>query len=725
MGTKLKSLASNFFVKALCILLISIAAAVVVKAAAPLPELSNYRLQSYFEPDYIGSARAEQDVNDMLINLETLLRYKSVTYLQSKEFITEGMIKQEKDDLYNSYLNSYTGGYADGAYNSYARFENFEKAYAYEIENIPNRIAEQYISQFQTAQHEINKKSENIEYYATNGQEVFKNGSEDKQYYLGRNLHYVNDSESASEINAETTSDYNVTVFARTYYNLENENYKLYFAVSDKYAADYEKELEIIKSIINKFLTITGVAAAIALFCFITLTVGIKGRLKEPDENGKYKISFLSRIYTEIYFLLLIPVWLIFYAGMVGIGDLGWYDSFRGYVYRWSYSVQVNLLMAIIGITMFCLLLIYSCFVKKLKEKVFLKKSFVGDIFALGTKGVRKMFSLTSLTVKIVFMLLAACLLFLFTVIMLTTDLYGANLLLMLLVFASTILYFLALAFFISKQYTILSNGVKEIRNGKTDTKIEVKGKEFKVLADDINSIGDGISAAVEAEIKSERMKTELITNVSHDIRTPLTSIIAYADLLENEGLQSEKAHEYLKVIISKGQRLKSLTDNLFDLSKATSKNLIVSFESLSLKELISQILIEFEDDLSEKELETVVNVDSIKILADSQLSFRIIENLLTNITKYSLKGSRIYIDAERIGGSVKIIFKNISSTALNINSEELTERFIRGDSARNTEGNGLGLSIVKSFAEAMNGSFGIEVDGDLFKAVWTVAGVY
>lgn len=219
--------------------------------------------------------------------------------------------------------------------------------------------------------------------------------------------------------------------------------------------------------------------------------------------------------------------------------------------------------------------------------------------------------------------------------------------------------------------------------------------------------------------MKSERLKTELITNVSHDIRNPLTSIITYVDLLKHEKDQV-KASEYLEVLDQKAQRLKLLTDDLFEASKASSGNIPVQLDKIDIVSLITQGLGEVNDKIEAMDLNIKLNHPDYKVYvtADGKLLWRSIENILSNIFKYALERSRVYIDIEDMDNEIRISFKNISAYELNITADELMERFKRGDESRNSQGSGLGLSIARNLIELQKGRFTIHVDGDLFKAI-------
>ena len=238
-----------------------------------------------------------------------------------------------------------------------------------------------------------------------------------------------------------------------------------------------------------------------------------------------------------------------------------------------------------------------------------------------------------------------------------------------------------------------------------------------------VNDIASGFSNAIQESLKSERLKTELITNVSHDIKRPLTSIINYVDLLKKENIEDEKVKEYIDILDKKSQRLKKLTEDLVEASKVSSGNVKLKLENIDIKELFNQTIGEFKDKFEEKNLKIEVKMpeEDIKIKADSRYLYRIIENLFSNITKYALESSRVYIDIveknkDKDKEYINISIKNISKDKLNISSDELMQRFVRGDKSRYTEGSGLGLSIAKSLTELQGGRFNIIIDGDLFK---------
>ena len=271
-----------------------------------------------------------------------------------------------------------------------------------------------------------------------------------------------------------------------------------------------------------------------------------------------------------------------------------------------------------------------------------------------------------------------------------------------------------------SKDIDEIKKGVSEVRNGNVAYKIpELKSEDMKALATNINDIAKGLDESVSAKVKAERMKTELITNVSHDLKTPLTSIISYTELLANvEGLP-EEAKDYAQIIANKSDRLKTLTQDLFDISKVQSGNESVVLEKLDVSLLINQSLGEHDNEIKKSELPFCVNAPKeLYISADGRKMSRVISNLISNILKYTMKNTRVFISAYEENGEVVMEFKNIASYPMDFNAEEIVGRFVRGDESRTQEGNGLGLAIAKSYTEICNGKFEIVLDGDMFKAI-------
>ena len=266
-----------------------------------------------------------------------------------------------------------------------------------------------------------------------------------------------------------------------------------------------------------------------------------------------------------------------------------------------------------------------------------------------------------------------------------------------------------------------LQKGGEAIAEGDMNYRVNTRHllPAFRRHGENLNSIGTGMQKAVEVQMRSERMKAELITNVSHDIKTPLTSIVNYVDLLKTAGLDSPQAPEYLEVLDRQSARLKKLTEDLIEASKASTGNITVHAERTDVNVLVAQAAGEYEEKFKARALEPVLDfrVQEPCVWADGRLLWRVLDNLMSNICKYSLEHTRVYVQTQAQDGRLTVTFKNISREPLNVSAEELMERFVRGDASRNTEGSGLGLSIARSLTELMGGSFALAVDGDLFKA--------
>ena len=292
-------------------------------------------------------------------------------------------------------------------------------------------------------------------------------------------------------------------------------------------------------------------------------------------------------------------------------------------------------------------------------------------------------------------------------------------------VFAYSIFLYLFLRKYLMKierDYARLFKVTKQLADGNLDVGMDEDLGIFNAFKEEVRQVQGGFKKAVEAEVKSQRMKTDLIANVSHDLKTPLTSIITYTDLLKDESLSDEKRMQYLETLDQKANRLKILIEDLFEMSKASSGNITINLQEVEVTSLMKQTLLELEDKIEEANLMIRSNFPDHKVILmlDSERMFRVFDNLILNITKYAMPRTRAYIDILDNENQVQIIFKNMSAEEINVNVDELTERFVRGDQARHTEGSGLGLAIAKSFVELQEGTFEIQIDGDLFKVIIT-----
>jgi signal transduction histidine kinase len=269
----------------------------------------------------------------------------------------------------------------------------------------------------------------------------------------------------------------------------------------------------------------------------------------------------------------------------------------------------------------------------------------------------------------------------------------------------------------VTNDYQILLQSAHHLSQGEFNDKINQDLGLFNSLKDELNCINDGFKDAVSKEVASQKMKTELISNVSHDLKTPLTSIISYIDLLKNEDLSKEQQDEYIDILDRNTKRLKTLIEDLFEVSKVNSGNIQLNPIDLDIHALLQQVLFEYQEQFEHHHLNLKNDYENKKIIChlDSEKTYRVLENLCQNICKYALEHTRVYLQIVETNQQVIVVFKNISAHEIS-NSDDLTERFVQGDTSRKSEGSGLGLAICKSFVEVQGGTFEVNVDGDLFK---------
>ena len=389
-------------------------------------------------------------------------------------------------------------------------------------------------------------------------------------------------------------------------------------------------------------------------------------------------------------------------------------------------SLEVSLIVTAYFSIYIVIAIIFDTFVRRLKAKTFWKSTIIGKIFKqLGKlfsklekffkelKGTSKFFDKT--TKKFILDCVIAIVFVIIILLIFHEDLVFTAVLETVIVVIFIFRLLKAIA-----DYDKIEEKLKEMYEGNNNDTLERKEflPEFYQSVDYINDISNGFERAIQDRIKSERLKTELITNVSHDIKTPLTSIINYVDLLKKEDIKNEKANEYIEILDSKSQRLKKLIEDLVEASKVSTGNVKLKLEKINIIELLNQAIGEFEDKFEAKKLEIILDSkeSEIYILADSRYMYRIIENLFSNISKYALENSRVYIDIIKKSNQVYIEMKNISKEKLNISAEELMQRFVRGDKSRTTEGSGLGISIAQNLTEIQKGVFNLKLDGDLFR---------
>lgn len=447
---------------------------------------------------------------------------------------------------------------------------------------------------------------------------------------------------------------------------------------------------------------------------WLTVTAGRKPKDEEIHLNG------FDRWYTEIAAGAVIGIWL---AGTIISGTLI-ANSSLGY----SHAVVTVIVTCLIcgTYTMAWFLIGYLSLVRRIKAGTLWKNSLIRTVLKWIGKCSGKLADFARVfsrntAEKIKVLLVGGAFLFLqFLIIGCVFSGAGVFLLALMAVDVAVMIFAIRKA---DGQDRIM-DGLKKISDGELQYKIKtdtLTGKQ-KVMAEYINNIGGGLDAAVENSLKKERMQTELITNVSHDLKTPLTSIINYVDLMKRENPTDPKIQEYLRILDEKSQRLKVLTEDVVEASKASTGNIKLEMNDIDFVEMVQQVIGEFEEKFQEKNLTMMVHfTDEPSIIyADGQRMWRVLENVFGNVVKYAMEGTRVYAEISNRNKKVTFSLKNISAQPLNISADELTERFIRGDVARNTEGSGLGLSIAKSLTELQGGEFKLYLDGDLFKVMIT-----
>ncbi len=544
-------------------------------------------------------------------------------------------------------------------------------------------------------------------YYITDGQHVFSNAEQqNEEYFKSQPVYAIVRNGEISDYSKQGRDTYDRMYnydWERTQVENGSKEQTIYLAFEQDYV---ERQTAAWKQM-QEEMRLQGLLVAIitlmVLIVFIIILMGA-GRSRSDHGQGVHFNAF-DKIHLDVGLILVIIIEAIVIAVMAEV-----FESMQRYgsesIIYWGFAVFA------FGVSVPALWWIVN-FSKRVKDGSVMRHTLcywiINKLCVKTWNFCSKLWAGVAITVK---------------VIVIVTGIFFAMLIsseepFMALVFSAIIL---VLASLWANRLQQVVKGARAASNGKYDQPISVTGGELGKIASSINHISKGINQAVDEKLKSERLKTELITNVSHDIRTPLTSIITYTDLLKNEGLDHEKAPEYLNVLIQKSQRLKTLTDELFEASKAATGNVEVHIKELDICALIRQCLGELHEQVQASGLDFRLNLpEKAMVYGDGKLIWRVMENLISNVFKYAQRQSRVYIDVIQGVNEYKLIIKNISDAPLNVDPPELMERFKRGDSARAGEGSGLGLSIVQSFVQVQGGKFLLDIDGDLFKATVTL----
>ena len=486
------------------------------------------------------------------------------------------------------------------------------------------------------------------------------------------------------------------------------------FPVPDEYA-EAEAVFMSYAPYMSAMVVLAIVSVVILIVCIVWLTI-IAGRRPEDEEVYLYR---WDKWKTEISAILVIGVW----VGLVALFGLRWGQSWPGTYYADSNYVTMeaysNEQFIIAGITAFLtctfFLVGYLSLVRRIKAGTLWKDSLTRSVFNASKRFTVYVIEHVPVLWKTV---IVFCVFLLVHWIAMSSVGYYNGGWIVLAIVTEMIAYVWLLNKAIGRRK--IRKGIERISTGDVDYKISLEhlhGQQLEI-AEMVNNIGDGLLAAVEKSMKSERLKTDLITNVSHDIKTPLTSIINYIDLLKRENFTDPKVQGYLEILEAKAQRLKTLTEDVVEASKVSSGNITLDKMKINLVEMIQQTSGEFEEKFKNRGLKEVLNLPDQEavIFVDGRRMWRVLENIYNNAAKYAMEGTRVYADLRVVKEQVVFSLKNISEQPLNIDADELTERFIRGDISRNTEGSGLGLSIAKNLTEMQGGKFELYLDGDLFK---------
>jgi signal transduction histidine kinase len=637
-----------------------------------------------FEEDYYQSYAYAQESERIVLNLTRLLvDLKNEEHILKGGTISEEEIRNDEDNLFydfQAYSRSYNPELSEEE-----NYKKFKEEYADKLSQARDEQIKMDLREFHTILQELEGDRGPL-YFASDGENVYSNTNlKEKQQFKSHPSYMIFEKYKEEMYPKEVSNNEHLYQIKENMNQLDPKSQYVYLAFTEEFLNPKIKEWKENKDLVRKSLY-EFLAWLTGLIISLVYLVLVIGRNFYKDEE--VHLNKMDKIYTDVNIVLSFLL-------------LGFWVAMLEEVHIQSFDLLFYPITLPIGAAG---LLLFLSLIRHVKNRTIFKHSFIYKVVNHLITFVKDVYENGSLAIKTVLLVIGYPLLVAGTFFMFPIT--------------------LGIAAWVTlrrvKSFKAIQEGVERIKGGDLQHTIEVNGKgEFASLAANINSITDGLKNAVNSELKSERLKTELITNVSHDIRTPLTSIITYVDLLKNEEDLS-KIQEYVEVLDQKSKRLKTLTDDLFEAAKASSGNIPVHYERIDLISLVTQGLGEVSSKIEELGLDFKLNLPKNKVIisADGKLLWRSLENVLSNIFKYALKGSRVYIDIEEQEKEILITFKNISAYELNISADELMERFKRGDESRTSQGSGLGLSITKSLIEIQNGRFSIQVDGDLFKSM-------
>ncbi|TDL71138.1 HAMP domain-containing histidine kinase [Rhodococcus qingshengii] len=686
MDIKLKKYSHSITTKIIVFMVMITCFAGIVKAFVDVEEVNDGDLGIVFEENYFLSQAYVRETESIVSNLTRLLgEYKSEEHILKGGSITEEELRGEVDPFYLDFLSqskSYNPNISEAE-----NYEKFKTEYADKIAQARDRLIKNDLREY----HLLVQSLEEVEaplYFASDGVNKYTNTTIEKERFKTFPSYMMFEEYKRDIYPKEIRENERFNWITDRIDELNPESNVVAIAFTkgflDEQIEEWKENKVIIKGIFYRLLAF--LAGFIVSFVYLLLVIG-----RKSFKDEELRMHAVDKLYVDLNFLL----------GM-------------GLIFSWaalledvsSPNIDILVIPITIPVSVAVFVLILSL-VRHFKNGTFFRHTLIYRIFYKLFQFVKNVYNSGSVGVKTVLIVIG------YPIVVAATFF----------IFPITLGLAAWIAFRRVKSFQAIKEGVEKIKDGDIHHTIDVGGKgEFARLAANINSITDGLNKAVDSELKSERLKTELITNVSHDIRTPLTSIITYVDLLKKEKLPL-KAEEYVEVLDQKSKRLKILTDDLFEAAKASSGSIPVQLERIDMISLITQGLGEVSDKIEDYDLAFKFNYpkEKVYVAADGKLLWRSIENVLSNIFKYALKGSRVYIDVEDLGSEVLLTFKNISAYELNISADELMERFKRGDESRTSQGSGLGLSIAESLIDIQKGKFTIQVDGDLFKSMITL----
>lgn len=677
LGIKLRNISHALITKVVVFLIAIVCLTGAAKAIINM-EFNEVHLSSINQDNYFESRVFADESYDLITSLTQLIgKYKSEEYILGGKALTKEDRRGIENELFNEF--HYNGYDYDLSEADNKRI--FKEEYADDINRKKDERMKEQVREFYRLLSTLEAYEGSV-YYASDGEHVFSNSELNKKEQFESFGAYMlfEDYQQKLYPNEVKESQY-LDYFTHNVEKLNPQKDVIFVAFKESFLQQkmqgWEKDKAIAKSFLNELIVF--LAGFILSFVYLIMVIG---RTSFKDKEIHFHV--IDKLYNDLNIVIVVSLTAMWIAMIVEV----------------LHDMHTLLTAPIFIIA---LLMILSL-VKHIKNRSLLQHTLIYQILKKVFLSVKNVFDSGSIGVKTVLLVIG------YPIVVAATFF----------MFPVTIGLAAWFAMKKVKSFNRIKEGVEQIKNGDIHHRIEVDGKgEFSRLAANINSINDGLKKSVDSEIKSERLKTELITNVSHDIRTPLTSIITYVDLLKIEN-DPEIIAEYVDVLDQKSKRLKLLTDDLFEAAKASSGSMPVQLERIDIVSLLTQGIGEMDEKIEASSLDFKLAhpTEKVYVKADGKLLWRSIENLFSNIFKYAQPASRVYIDVEDLGNEILVTFKNISAYELNISVDELMERFKRGDESRSSQGSGLGLSIAESLIHIQLGRFLVQVDGDLFKSM-------